>query len=89
MAIINRMRKRNHYYLAVKAKSEQHKEEKSCPEGGQWHQGHSLGVGNKCQTWTCTARKYQYLCHCLLADFRTKLQCVNYTVNFRGVRILI
>lgn len=65
------LEKRNHYHLAVEAKSEQHKEEKSCPEGCQWHQGHSLGVGDKCQTWTCTAKNIN-ICDVFFADFRAR-----------------
>lgn len=51
-------KKRAQYYLAVKAKSEQHKKEKSCPERCQWHQSHSLGVGYEGQTWTCMLKEH-------------------------------
>lgn len=40
-------------YLTVEAEQQQHDEEENCPECGERHHGHSLGVGDEGQAWTC------------------------------------
>lgn len=85
----NKMKKNwDQYYLAVEAESEQHKEEKSCPERCQRHQSHSLGVGYECQTWTCMLGRAQwkksfYYHGPLLQISGVKTQCSDYSKGGR------